>query len=339
MKEVSVMGIDLAKRIFQVHGVDANGHVVVRKKIGRNQLLRFIAQTPPCLIGMEACSGSHFWSRQFQKFGHDVRSISPQFVKPYVKTNKNDANDAEAICEAVQRPNMRFVPVKTIEQQDIQAAHRIRQRLVRQRTALCNEIRGLLNEYGVIVAQGVKTLKRELPGILENEGNELTILFKKMLWELYRELCDLDQKVDMSDRRIKDIFNRHEVCSRLAEVEGVGPLTATALVASVGDAKVFKNGRQMAAWIGLVPRQYSSGGKTRLGGISKRGDIYLRTILIHGARAAILRAGNREDKKARWIMEKVRTRGKNKAAVALANKNVRVLWHIMARGETYRKVA
>ncbi len=333
---ITTMGIDLAKNVFQIHGVDERGKVVVRKKLPRSKLMEFIANTTPCLIGVEACGSSHYWVRQFKKHGHTVKSIPPQYVKPFVKTNKNDSNDAEAICEAVQRPTMHFVSEKTIESQDIQCMHRIRSRLIRAKTALANEIRGLLSEYGVIVPKGNRVLKARLPEILETDTNDLTSLTREMFSELYDELFEIEEKIQAFDDRIQKIFKASESCQRLARIEGVGPLTATAAIATIGDPRAFKNGRQCAAWLGLVPRQSSSGGRTTLLGISKRGDSYLRMLLIHGGRAVVKNVRDKTDKRSLWIAEKEKTRGKNRAAVAVANKNARIIWKMLKTGEAYR---
>ena len=333
---ITTVGIDLAKNVFQIHGVDEYGKVVVRKKGSRTQLMPFIANTPACLIGIEACGSSHYWARQFKKHGHTVKMLPGQFVKPFVKSNKNDFNDAEAICEAVQRPSMRFVPEKPIASQDIQSAHRIRLRLLRARTALCNEIRGLLAEYGVIVGMGVHKLRKALPEILGDETNELTPFTREMMSELYTEFCDLDIRFDSFTEKIDLIFKNNEICQRLSKIEGVGPLIATAIVAAVPNPHVFKNGRQMSAWLGLVPRQNSSGGKTNLLGISKRGDGYCRMLLVHGARSTVWRAKTKTDKRSVWIAEKEKTRGANRTTVALANKNARIIWKMMVTGEQYR---
>jgi transposase len=286
---------------------------------------------------MESCGGSNYWARKFQSYGHEVKLISPQFVKPYVKSNKNDANDAEAICEALTRPTMRFVAIKTMEQQDIQAIHRIRSRLIKERTALVNQIRGLLGEYGIVVAQGISHIRKQLPEIIENTENKLSEFAKKLFNNLLCELCDKDCKVEEYDAEIMQISKRNKVCQRLMKIEGVGVLTATALVASIGDASVFKNGREMAAFLGLVPKQHSSGGKQRLLGISKRGDRYLRCLLIHGARAAITHSKNLPDKKAEWLKSLEERRGRNRATVALANKNARVMWAMMTNQSVYKK--
>lgn len=308
----------------------------LHKKLSRNKLLEFLAQLPACLIGMEACSGAHYWGREIRRLGHEVRLIPPQYVKPYVKTNKNDYNDAEAICEAVSRPQMRFVSIKSIEHQDIQSVHRVREHLVKERTALVNQVRGLLSEYGLIVGQGVHTLRRALPRLLEDAENGLTALGRELFLGLYERLVDLDKRMAEHEAKISEVFATHPLCQRLAKVEGIGPLTATAMVAGVADPTAFKNGRQLAAWLGLVPRQHSSGGKTVLLGISKRGDRYLRTLLVHGARAVLYRVEGKEDARSRWLQGLKHRRGINRACVALANKNARILWALMARGDTYR---
>lgn len=333
---VSVLGIDLAKSVFQLHGADSAGRQVLRKKLKRKELMPFIANLPPCLIGIEACCACHYWARQFKKHGHMVKLIPAQFVKPFLKGNKNDFNDAEAICEAVQRPNMRFVAEKPLLHQDIQSAHRIRLRLIRSRTALCNEIRGLLAEYGEVIPKSVSKLRKSLPEILCDESNELTAFMREMISELYTELCDLDLRLESFTQKISRIFKENEVCQRLSKIEGVGPLTSTAIVASVPDPSIFKSGRQMSAWLGLVPKQHSSGGKTVLLGISKRGDSYCRMLLVHGARSIVSRAKAKSDERSKWITKKEQTRGANKACVALANKNVRIIWKMMITGEEYR---
>jgi len=334
---IKTLGIDIAKRVFELHGVDEKDKVVLKQRVSRGELVVTIAHLPPCLIGIEACSGAHYWARRFRALGHEVKLINPQFVKPYVKSNKNDSHDAQAICEAVGRPSMRFVAVKNVGQQDIQALHRIRERLVKDRTALVNQIRGLLTEYGIVIAQGIDKVRKQLPIIIENVDNELSVLGQELLHDLQIQLLELDSKVKAYDRKVDAICRANEMCQRLTEIEGVGALTATAVVASVGDAKVFKNGRELAAFIGLVPKQHSSGGKQKLLGISKRGDRYLRCLLIHGARAVLIRAKNLPDKKEQWLKDLVARRGHNKAIVALANKNARVMWAMMAKQEAYQR--
>lgn len=331
---IKILGIDIAKRVFQLHGVDRYGKAVFKKRVGREQLISVIANLPACLIGMESCSGSHYWARQFQLYGHEVKLMSPQYVKPYVKTNKNDANDAEAICEAVSRPSMRFVPIKNTDQQDIQSLHRYRQRIIQQRTALANQIRGLLTEYGLIAAQGIGCLRKKLPQFLENQDNQLTSLALEIFLQLHQELLEVDEKVKFLDKRIARVCQENEACQRIKQVEGIGPLTATALVAAIGDIAQFKNGRHLAAWLGLVPRQHSSGNKKVLLGISKRGDRYLRTLLIHGARAFISLAKKHSD----WLNSLIKRCGKHKAYVALANKNARIVWALLAYQTEYKSI-
>ncbi len=267
---IKTIGIDLAKNSFQVHGVDAHDRVVIRRKMTRKRLVVFMAKLPSCLVGMEACGGAHDWARKFSSMGHEVRLMSPQFVKPYVKSNKNDTVDVEAICEAVERPNMRFVPIKGIEQQDIQSLHRARSLSVAHRTAQVNQIRGLLMEYGIVVAQSVAALRRALPEILEDADNGLSLMFRELLSGLQDEFHKLDERIVAYDLQIKQLSTQSDACRRLMTIPGVGPMVATAMVSAVADANVFKNGREMSAWLGLVPRQFSTGGKPRLLGISKR---------------------------------------------------------------------
>lgn len=338
MNKITVLGIDLAKNIFQLHGADDRGKAVLKKKLNRQQLALFIVNLPKCTVAMEACGGSHYWARKFQAMGHEVKLISPQFVKPFVKSNKNDAHDAEAIVEAAQRPNMRFVAVKSVEQQDALCLHRVRERLIRGRTALVNEIRGLLHEYGVVVPQGIKKLRSALPEILEQDDNQLSDLGRKLFSQLYLELCGFDKRVEIYNAKIEAQSKSSEVCQKIMKIPGVGPLTATAIVASVGNAKLFTNGRQMSAWLGLVPKQSSSGGKENLLGISKRGDSYIRKLLIHGARAVlqVSKTAAVDTPKTVWLKKLEERRGFNKACVALANKNARVIWKLLATDDVYR---
>jgi transposase len=294
-------------------------------------MLDYFQKLPTCLIGMEACSSAHYWARELQKMGHTVKLMAPQFVKPYVKSNKNDANDAEAICEAVARPTMRFVAIKTIAQQDIQALHRIRSELVQQRTAKVNQIRGLLGEYGLVVGRRVDVLRNALPLLLEDAENGLTTDFRVLLEGLQQDLITLDERVNEMDKKIKVLASSNTDAKRLQQIPGIGPITATALICAIGDGKQFKRGRDMAAWLGLTPRQHSSGGKDRLLGISKRGDAYLRTLLIHGARAVLKVASNKDDPRSRWLQNLCDRRNKNIAAVALANKNARIVWALLTK--------
>lgn len=337
--DIKTLGIDIAKNIFEIHGVDKNGKTVLKKRISRDRLPEVIAQLPPCLIGIEACGGSHYWGRKFKAMGHDARLMNPQFVKPYVKSNKNDSQDAEAICEAVQRPSMRFVGIKNVEQQDILAIHRVRERLVKERTAIVNQIRGLLMEYGIVVAKSVLQIRKRLPSIIEDAENELTPLGREIFRDLQMQFYETDEKVAGYDKKIEILCRSNETCKRLTQVQGVGAITATALVATIGNANVFKNGREMAAFIGLVPKQYSSGGRQVLLGISKRGDKYLRYLLVHGARAVMSRRKHLPTKKGLWLKSLEERRGRNRTTIALANKNARVLWAMMARQEDYKAIA
>lgn len=337
--DIKALGIDIAKNVFELHGVDANGKTVLKKRLSRDKLPEVIGQMPSCLIGIEACGGSHHGARKFKAMGHDIRLMNPQFVKPYVKSNKNDSQDAEAICEAVQRPSMRFVGIKNIAQQDILAIHRVRERLVKERTAIVNQIRGLLMEYGIVVAQSVLQIRKQLPYIIEDTENELTPLGRELFRDLQMQFYGIDEKVSEYNKKIERLCRENEVCKRLTQVQGVGALTATALIATIGNANVFKNGREMAAFIGLVPKQHSSGGKQVLLGISKRGDRYLRYLLVHGARAVMSRRKHLPTKKGLWLESLEERRGRNRTTVALANKNARVLWAMMTRGEDYKAIA
>lgn len=332
--KITTSGIDVAKSVLQVHGIDEHGKVVLRRQIRRSQLLLFFSRLEPCLIGMEACASSHYWARKLTALGHTVRLMAPQFVKPYRKNDKNDGNDAEAICEAVQRPNMRFVPVKSPQQQAELALHRIRRRLMGQRTALINQLRGLLAEYGVVLPQGANQVRSKLPALLEDGSESLPPLAVQLFRELYEELVQLEQRIAACDRRVERLYRANPVCHRLGEIEGIGALTATAFVATVAHAAQFKNGRQCAAWLGLVPKQDSTGGKTRLLGISKRGDVYLRTLLVHGARSAMRHTPKGDDPKSRWVEQLRKRRGENIAAVALAAKHARILWALMVQAES-----
>ena len=333
---IKTLGIDLAKSVLHLCGMDVHGKVVLRKRLSRGKLLEFLANVPACLIGMEACGGAHYWAREIGKLGHEVRLMSPQFVKPYVKTNKNDSNDAEAVCEAVGRANMRFVPVKSVEQQDIQAIHRIREQLIKSRTAQANQIRGLLGEYGIIIPKGLRQVRGRLPGILEDAENGLSFRARRFLSDLVERVRELDERIRAYDKEIEELFKEDERSQRIEKVEGIGPVVATAIVAAVGNGTFFKDGRQLSAWLGLVPRQHSTGGRERLLGISKRGDRYIRTLLIHGARSVVRYAQRKTDPRSRWINGLKARRGTNAAAVALANKNARIIWALLSKGEAYR---
>jgi len=332
---IKTLGIDIAKNIFQIHGVDSKGKKVVNKAIKRNKLAEFINNLPPCLIGMEACGGSNYWGQKIMEMGHQVKLISPQFVKPYVKSNKNDAVDAEAICEAVSRPSMRFVAIKNKDQQYIQCIHKVRARLVKERTALSNQIRGLLHEYGIIIPLGRRYVMSKLPEILEDGSNGLNPCDRDLFYDLYTQLKNTETKALEYDQKIEDICASNDICKLLCKLPGIGPLTATAMVAHVGDVNVFKNGRELSAYLGLVPKQHSSGGKSRLLGISKRGDRYIRCLLVHGARAVLSKIKSSSSKKASWLKSLKLRRGVNRTVVALANKNARMVWAIMSKGEKF----
>ena len=332
------IGVDLAKDVFQVHGVDRHEKAVWRRKLRRNEWLKVLVSTvePGCEIGMEACGGAHHWARKLQGMGFKVKLIAPQFVKPYVKGDKSDANDAEAICEAMSRPSMRFVTVKSPEQQDIQAVHRIRVGLVEQRTAKANQIRGLAAEYGLVAPKELGQLRIALPCWLEDAQNGLSDRFRQLLSGVWEDLRALDERVGELDREITVIAKSDPLAKRLQQLRGVGPVIATALVGALGNGEQFDRGRQMAAALGLTPRQHSSGGKERLLGISKRGDAYLRTLLIHGARSVIRTAKGKEDRLSRWVVTLAARSHPNVAAAALANKTARMAWAMMRNGTDYQ---
>ena len=332
----TTIGIDLAKQVFQVHGVDDLGKAVCRKQLKRAQVVPFFANLPVCLIGMEACGGAHHWARKLQSFGHTVKLMAPQYVKPYVKTNKNDAADAEAICEAVGRANMRFVGIKNVEQQAILAVHRARQGFVKARTAQANQIRGLLAEFGLVLPVGISHIAKRLPEILEDGENGLPGVFRQLVARLHEHLKELDQQVLELERQIQHWHKESVASQRLAAIPGIGPLSASALVATVGNGHSFTGGRQMAACLGIVPRQASTGGKTTLLGISKRGDSYLRTLLIHGARSVVQQVARHPERADPWLRQLLSRRPKNVVAVALANKNARVAWALLSQEQDYR---
>jgi transposase len=328
------IGLDLAKSVFQVHGVDAQGKVVVTKRLRRDALLAFFANLAPCVVGMEACAGSHFWAREIARLGHTVRLMAPQYVRPYVKRQKkNDRADAEAICEAVARPSMRFVAVKSAEQQGTLAVHRVREMLVAQKTQLINALRAHLAEFGIVAPQGAGKVSPLTAVVADLEDSRVPVLARSALQGLVDQLRDTERRVEDLDAQLAEQAKADDTCRRLTTIPGIGPITATALTATVGDATVFSSGRHLAAWLGLVPRQNSSGGKERLGGISKAGDGYLRRLLVHGARAVMRWHG----KTSPWLAGLLKRRPVNVAVVALANKLARIAWAVMARGEDYRK--
>jgi transposase len=337
MKIIRV-GVDLAKNVFQAHGVDRDEKPVWKRKLKRDEWIKILLEKiePGCVIGMEACGGAHHWARLLQAHGYTVKLMAPQFVKPYVKSNKNDARDAEAICEAMSRPNMRFVSVKTVQQQDVQAAHRIRAGLMEQRIAKANQIRGLVSEYGLVAPIQVSHLRAAIPDWLEDAENGLTSRFRRLLNGLWSDLQTLEQRVKELDREIAEIAVADPVAQRLQQLRGVGPLTATALLATVGDASQFKNGRQMAVSLGLTPRQNSSGGKEMLLGISKRGDPYVRSLLVHGARSVFRLAKGKDDHLSQWVMKIANAHHPNVAVVAMANKTVRIAWAMIRKGTDYQ---
>ncbi len=337
--KITTIGLDIAKSVFHFVAVNHVGRFIKKKQLKRKQVLAHTAKLEPCTIVMEACGGANYWAREFMAQGHQVKLIAPQYVKPFVKGNKNDYNDAEAIAEAAQRPNMRFVPIKALEQQDIQNFHRQRERLKGERTALVNQIRGLLAEYGIIINKGVPAVRKALPSILEDAENGLTTLSRELFAELLEELRDMDERFKRCEQRIQAVNQGNEVCQRLNEVLGIGILTASAVYAAAGNGKDFANGRHFSAWLGLVPGQHSSGGKSVLLGISKRGNAYLRTLFIHGARAVLLHSAQKEDRFSRWAQAVLERRGHNRACVAVANKMARIAWVVMAKGERYRPAA
>jgi transposase len=329
------IGVDLAKNVFAVHGVDEAGRVVLIRTVRREQLLEVLAAVPPCIVAMEACSGAHHWARQLAAFGHTARILAPKFVAPYRmsgKQGKNDANDAAAICEAAGRPAMRFVPPKSEAQQALLTVHRVRQGFIEERTATINRLRGLLSEFGVVLPLKAATVRRQATAHLDR----LPPLAQRSLADLLAHLTYLDGRLDEYDTQLKLAARDDERARRLMNLRGVGPIGASAIVATVGSAHEFRNGRQFAAWLGMVPRQYSSGGKARLGRITKAGDAYLRTLLIMGARAVLAASAGRTDRISRWALALQARRGYMRAVVAIAAKNARLAWAMLRRGEDFR---
>jgi len=334
---ITRVGVDIAKSVFHIHAVDRHDAVQWRGKYSRDKWLDAIKKRVPegAVIAMEACASSHHWARQLQASGYQVRLIAAQFVKPYVKSNKNDQVDAAAICEAVGRPHMRFVPVKSVSQQDIQATHRVRTELVHQRTAKANQIRGLVGEYGLVAPLGITQLRAALPCWLEDADNELTHEFRVVLAGLAEDLQHLDDRITALTDRIQQHAQTDPIAKRLLNLRGVGKVTASALAGALSDAKTFKRGRDFAASLGLTPRQHSTGGRDRLLGISKRGDSYLRTLLVHGARAVLRYSKGKDDNLSRWIQQLAERKHSNVAVVALANKTARIAWAITHGGVDY----
>lgn len=337
MGEITTIGLDLAKHVFQVHGVDAEGEVVLRKQVRRGQMLALFNRLPRCVVGMEACATSHYWARVLTGLGHEVRLMPAQYVKAYIKRNKNDAADAAAICEAVVRPTMRFVPIKTAEQQAAVLLHRGREQLVRQRTGLVNALRGHLAEFGVIAPQGLRNVSKLIAIVRDESDVRLPALGRQVLSVLAAQIEQLEGAVAALEQQLMAWHQSNPVSQRLASIPGIGPIIATAIAATVVEPSGFRSGREFAAWLGLVPRQNSTGGKTRLGGISKRGNRYLRRLLINGASANLLRskATNSDP----WVIALRRRRPSLVVAVALANKTARIAWAVMQRNEIYQRVA
>jgi transposase len=334
--ELHTIGIDLGKTVFHLVGLNLQGEVVVRKKFSRTQLLRFTANVRVGLIGMEACGGAHFLGRALREQGHEVRLIPAQYVKPYVKTNKSDYLDAEAIAEAVARPTMRFVPIKTDEQLDLQSLHRVRERWVMRRTAVINQIRGLLLERGITLRKGRCYVGAALPGILEDADAKLSGALRMLLAQLKLELDHLDLRIDEADELVKKTARENEACQRLLAIPGIGPVTATAVIAAIGNGGAFHKGREFAAWMGLVPREHSTGGKQKLLGISKRGNSYLRRLFVQGARAVMQQRTKQSSGLSAWLAQLTSRSHRNVAGVALANKLARMAWAVLAKNEQYR---
>ncbi len=336
---LTTIGIDLAKTSFSLVGMDNHGNVVLRKTLKRAQLLPLIAQYPSCLIGMEACSGAHYWAREFTKLGHKVGIIASKFIAPFRKGAKNDNNDAEAICEAVSRSTIWFVPVKTAEQQAQLCVHRVRQGLVTERTALINQLRGLLSEFGFVLPKGRYPAQREIPLILEDANNNLPMLARQMISNIWERIKVTNEQILFYDRELRKQAHHNPVAKRLLTIPGVGAQVASGVAASVTDPSLFKNSRQFAAWLGLVPRQYTTGGHIRLGRITKQGDQYLRMCLVHGARSVLSNIKDKQDKISCWARDLIARRGYLRAVVAMAARNARLIWTLMMKQEDYKIIA
>ncbi|MEQ3513507.1 IS110 family transposase [Pseudoalteromonas sp. BZB3] len=338
MNNIKTLGIDLAKNSFSLVGMNAHGKVVLRKTLSRKKLLAYVAQLNPCFIAMEACSGAHYWAREFKLLGHQVAIIAAKFIEPFRTGGKNDNNDAEAICEAAMRPNIWHVPVKTAEQQAVMTLHRVRQGLVKERTSMINQLRGLLSEFGIIIPKGRYSLHDVIGDILEDADNKLPHLAREMTSNLWQRIKQANEQILSYDRALSKQVREDSVAKRLMTIPGVGEQVATAVTANVPDPRLFKNSRQFCAWLGLVPRQFTTGGKIRLGRITKRGDKYLRMCLVHGARAVMANLREKEDKVSCWIRELIARRGYLKAAVALAARNARLIWTLMVKQEDYKVI-
>lgn len=334
MKTISVLGVDLAKNVFQLYGVNERSQAVMDKKLSRQKLVEFISNLKPCIIAMEACGSAHYWAREFKKMGHDAKLIAPQFVKPYVKSNKSDAADARAIVEAATRPHMRFIPVKQVVHHDMQSWIRVRDRIVRSRTAVLNETHGLLAEYGIILPKSKSKLIKKVVFLMSDEN--ITGDLKDLLEIQYEDISAIEKQIKRCDAKILKFSREVEVCKRLKTIPGVGEVTSVAMASAVVDPNHFKNGREFSASLGLVPRHTGTGGKISLGRISKRGDCHLRQLLVHGGRSVLKNAKNKQDSLSLWALQKAASRGHNKAAVAVANKNARIIWALMKYGENYK---
>lgn len=335
---VTTVGLDLAKNVFHLVGLNAQGQEKMKKRLSRGQVLKHFTNTPSCLIGMEACASAHYFARELTKLGHAAKLIPPQYVKAYVRGQKNDVNDARAIAEAARAPQMRFVAAKTVEQQDLQALARLREGTLRARTALANRLRGLLGEYGIVMAQGVNALRRAVPDLLEDAGNGLSERFRRLLAQGREQLTELDAHIEALTTELKAAAQEDDRARRLQTIPGFGPIVASVFAATLGDGGQYRRGREASASVGLVPRQHSTGGKSRLLGISKRGDRYLRCLLVHGARSVVIAAKRKDDPLSRWINRLRETRGINKATVALANKLTRIGWAVLRHNTVYQPV-
>ena len=335
MAAVHYVGIDIAKNVFHAHGADRAGHGLIRRQLRRGELLRFFANLPPCAIGMEACATAHHWARELSKLGHDCKLIPARYVKAYLKTNKNDARDAEAICEALQRPTMHFVPVKSVDQQAVLTLHRSRELLISQRTQLGNSIRSQLAEFGVYLRLGSWTLTKQIADLGSQESDRVPASVRSLIELLLEQWKEVQKRVLHLEREIERWHRASEQSKRLAEIPGVGPITASAMLATVGNIHAFRSARHFAAWLGLVPKQHSTGGKPLLGSISKRGDGYLRRLLVHGAQAVMRWHRARPRERRPWLDELLRRRPVNVVAVAVANKNARTIWALLTRGERF----
>ena len=338
MNKITTTGLDLAKTVFHVVCCDARGKLLKKKMLRRGQVLAYFSNIPACVVGMEACASAHYWARELEKLGHEVRLVAPKHVKAYVRGQKNDYNDALAIAEAVTRPDMRLVAIKTTDQQDIQALHRLRERRIQERTGLCNQLRGLLGEYGLIAPKGVNQLRRRIPEVLEDAENGLSNLFRSLLAQGYEHLKELDHHIEFYDQQVLTYNRQNAACQRLQTIPGFGPMVSSVFYSVVGNGQGYRRGRDVSAALGVVPRQHSSGGKPVLLGITKKGDRYLRSLLIHGARSVVSRAAGKDDPLSLWVNRIRAQRGFNKATVALSNKLARIGWAVLANNTVYRAV-